>query len=114
MFDSYRNKKDLPITQEESKYKSKKESSVSHSSARSKHKHEYKPCKFRYTTTYCIPDKDAKTYIFTDTGKYCIICGKIGDRKMFHTEDFMKRFDLENPNAPVFEVDGYMDKFVSI
>lgn len=114
MFDSYRNKKDLPITQEESKYKSKKESSISHSSARSNHKHMYNACKFRYSQTYPIPGKDAKTYTFTDTGKYCSICGKISDRKMLHTEDSMKKFDLENPDAPIFEVTGYLDKFIDI
>ena len=114
MFDSYKRDKELGIVEEEIPHKRKKESSTSHSSAKAKHKHEYKPCKFKYSNTYAIPGKDAKTYTFIDTGKYCIICGRINDRKMLHTEDFMKSFDLENPDAPIFEVDGYMDKFVNI
>ena len=115
MFDSYRNKKDLPITQEESKYKSKKESSVSHSSSKSKHKHEYKPCKLRYSETYCIPNKGPKTYTFTNTAKYCTICGRISNWKMHLFEEEMKKFDLENPDAPIFEVSGdWKDKFVNI
>ena len=114
MFDSYRNKKDLPITQEEPKYKSKKESSVSHSSIKSKHKHVYAPCKFTYSQTYAIPNKDAKIYHFTDIGTYCTICGKIGDRKMSWKPEYKENFNKENPNAPVFEVSGYMDKFVNI
>ena len=115
MFDSYRNKKDLPITQEESKYKSKKESSTSHSSAKSKHKHEYKPCKLRYSETYCIPDKGPKTYTFTNTADYCTICGRISNWKMHLFEEEMKKFDLENPDAPIFEVSGDLrEKFVKI
>ena len=114
MFDSYRNKKDLPITQEEPKYKSKKESSVSHSSIKSKHKHIYAPSKFTYTKTYPIPNKEAKTYTFTDIGTYCTICGKIGQRTMFYGEDKKKQFEVENPNAPLFSVEGYRDKFVKI
>ena len=110
MFDSYRNKKDLPITQEESKYKSKKESSVSHSSSKSKHKHEYKPCKLRYSDTYTIPGKDAKTYTFIDSADYCIICGKINNRKMI----WRNKEVIEDPNIPTFDVGGYRDKFVDI
>ena len=114
MFDSYKNKKDLPITQEEPKYKSKKESSVSHSSIKSKHKHVYAPCKFTYSQTYAIPDNEPKIYHFTDVGTYCIICGRIGQRSMHYREDKKKQFDLENPNAPIFTVEGYRDKFVDI
>ena len=114
MFDSYKRDKEFGIVEEEIPYKRKKESSTSHSSAKSKHKHMYKACKFRYSQTYPIPGKDVKTYTFTDTGTYCIICGKIGDRKMLHAENTMKQFDLENPGAPIFEVDGYVDKFIKI
>ena len=114
MFDSYRNKKDLPITQEEPKYKSKKESSVSHSAIKSKHKHVYAPCKFAYSQTYAIPGSEPKTYHFTDSGTYCIICGKIGQRSMHYREDYKKQFDIDNPNAPTFTVEGYGDKFVEI
>ena len=114
MFDSYRNKKDLPITQEEPKYKSKKESSVSHSSIKSKHKHIYAPCKFTYSQTYNYPDKEPKNLTFTDLGTYCIICGKIGQRSMWYKPGYREQFDLENPDAPVFHVDGYRDKFVDI
>ena len=110
MFDSYRNKKDLPITQEEPKYKSKKESSVSHSSIKSKHKHIYAPCKLTYSDTYCIPGKDTKTYTFTDSADYCIICGKINNRKML----WRNREVLDNPDIPTFEVEGYRDKFIKI
>ena len=110
MFDSYRNKKDLPITQEEPKYKSKKESSVSRSSSKSKHKHDYRPCKLTYSDTYAIPGKEAKTYTFTDSADYCIVCGEINNRRML----WRNKEILDDPNIPTFPVEGYRDKFVEI
>ena len=110
MFDSYKRDKELGIIEEEIPHKRKKESSTSHSSAKSKHKHEYKPCKLRYSDTYAIPGKDAKIYTFTDSADYCIICGKINNRKMIWRNEEV----IEDPNIPTFEVEGYRDKFVNI
>ena len=101
---------DFMIDNEIARYKSKKPSSVSKSEAKSKHKHEYKPCKLTYSDTYSIPGKDAKTYTFIDSADYCIICGKINNRKMFWRDKEV----IEDPNVPTFNVEGYMDKFVEI
>ena len=64
MFDSYKRDKELALIDEEIPHKRKRESSTSHSSARSKHKHQYKPCKLTYSDTYDIPGKDSKIYTF--------------------------------------------------
>ena len=101
---------DFMIDNEVAKYKSKKPSSVSKSEAKSKHKHEYRPCKLTYSDTYAIPGKDAKTYTFTDSADYCIICGKINNRKML----WRNKEVIEDPNIPTFDVEGYRDKFVEI
>ena len=101
---------DFMIDNEIARYKSKKPSSVSNSKARSKHKHEYKPCKLTYSDTYAIPGKDAKTYTFTDSADYCIICGRINNRKMI----WRNKEVIEDPNIPTFKVEGYKDKFVEI
>ena len=98
------------IDNEIAKYKSKKPSSVSKSEAKSKHKHEYKPCKLTYSNTYAIPGKDAKPYTFTDSADYCIICGRINNRKMI----WRNKEVIEDPNIPTFKVEGYKDKFVEI
>ena len=98
------------IDNEIARYKTKKPSSVSKSEARSKHKHQYKPCKLTYSNTYSIPGKDAKTYTFTDSADYCIMCGKINNRKMFWRDEEV----IEDPNVPTFNVEGYKDKFVEI
>lgn len=101
---------DFMIDNEVARYKSKKPSSVSKSEARSKHKHEYMPCKLTYSDTYAIPGKDAKTYTFTDSANYCIICGKINNRKMIWKDKAV----IEDPNVPTFNVEGYRDKFVTL
>ena len=110
MFDSYKRDKELGIVEEEIPHKRKKESSTSHSSAKSKHKHEYMPCKLRYSDTYTSPGKDAKTYTFIDSADYCIICGKINNRKML----WRNKEVIEDPTIPTFDVEGYRDKFVNI
>ena len=101
---------DFMIDKEIAKYKSKKPSSVSKSDAKSKHKHEYKPCKLTYSDTYAIPGKDAKTYTFTDSADYCIICGKINNRKMIWRNEEV----IKDPNIPTFDVEGYRDKFIDL
>ena len=110
MFNSYKRDKELGIIEEEPRHRRKKESSTSHSSAKSNHKHEYKPCKLRYSNTYAIPGKDAKTYTFIDSADYCIICGKINNRKMI----WGNKEVIEDPNIPTFDVEGYKDKFVQL
>ena len=98
------------IDNEIAKYRTKKPSSVSKSEARSKHKHQYKPCKLSYSDTYAIPGKDVRTYNFTDTADYCIICGKINNRKMM----WRNKEVLEDDSIPTFKVSGYTDKFINI
>lgn len=102
------------IDNEVAKYRTKKPSSVSKAANKAKHKHVYSPCKFSYSQRYDIPGKDAKVYEFKDLGTYCVICGKIGNRSFLHSVEDSAKFDQQNPNAPIFDVNGFCDKFVEI
>lgn len=55
------------------RHKKKKLSSISKSRTKAKHKHRYKECLF---------NKDGERH----KGKYCTICGKIGDIDLFNME----------------------------
>lgn len=52
------------------KYYKSKESNISKSNRKSKHKHQYEECLLQY---------DLVGYPHTELSSYCIICGKIGD-----------------------------------
>ena len=57
------------------KYLKQKESNISKSNHKSKHKHQYKEYLIQYELIFA-----GKNHIKTRLYSYCIICGKIGDR----------------------------------
>lgn len=58
------------------KYLKQKESNISKSNRKSKHKHYYEECLIQYPITFA-----GKTHICTRLDGYCTICGKIGSVK---------------------------------
>lgn len=94
------------------KYKTKKPSSTSKASSKAKHKHMYSPCKLTYTECYSIPGKTTKVCTFQDLATYCTVCGKIGYRSFLHSVEDHIKFDQENPDAPIFEIKTFSEKFV--
>lgn len=57
------------------KYLKSKESNISKSNRKSKHKHHYEECLIQYRSTFI-----GKTRLNTDLYTYCTICGKINER----------------------------------
>ena len=57
------------------KYLKQKESNISKSNRKSKHKHHYEECLIQYRSTFI-----GKTCLNTDLYTYCTICGKINER----------------------------------
>ena len=69
------------------KYLKQRESNISKSNRKSKHKHHYEECLIQYH----LP-RSTRTYILLYS--YCIICGKINDRmKNSIVTDYMKKVD---------------------
>lgn len=71
--------------QEVPKYKKSKDSNISKSNRKSKHKHKYEECIIQYPFTFA-----GKNNIRTQLCSYCTICGKIGDR--FKDTNSMKSY----------------------
>lgn len=61
--------------QEIPKYLKSKQSNISKSNRKSKHKHQYEECLIQYNFRYAN-ENNLMTYLHS----YCTICGKIGDR----------------------------------
>ena len=57
------------------KYLKQKESNISKSNRKSKHKHQYEECLIQYRSTFI-----GKTHLNTGLYTYCTICGKINER----------------------------------
>lgn len=57
------------------KYLKQKESNISKSNRKSKHRHQYEECLIQYNFRYANNDN-----LMTTLYSYCTICGKIGDR----------------------------------
>ena len=57
------------------KYLKQKESNISKSNRKSKHKHQYEECLIQYRSTFI-----EKTHLNTGLYTYCTICGKINER----------------------------------
>ena len=57
------------------KYLKQKESNISKSNRKSKHKHQYEECLIQYRSTF-----EEKTCLNTGLYTYCTICGKINER----------------------------------
>lgn len=95
------------VEQEAAKYLKRKKSSVSKSSVKSKHKHIYKDVLF------VCENKPHK-------GKYCTLCGKIGDLQFFlsekrngyyhvlTTEELYAKFG----NLDVIEIENTFQKYI--
>ena len=60
------------------KYLKQKESNISKSKKKSKHKHYYEECLIQYNMKIGLINKPS--ILITSLGSYCTICGKIGDR----------------------------------
>ena len=98
------------IDNEIPKYKKSKNSTVSKSSAKSRHKHEYVECLFINDDT---PHR----------GTYCKICGKVGDIQWFETEhtenglwrviDYDEVYKMYN-NLEKVELDDLLQKYVAL
>ena len=114
------------------KYLKQKESNISKSNRKSKHKHHYEECLIQYNLKIRLINKPP--VLITSLGSYCTICGKIGDRfkedksivkdyrrtvdtpigkcyQMISSEELYKRY---HNKLPVFFVedywkDGYVD-----
>lgn len=87
------------------KYIKQKESNISKSNRKSKHKHQYEECLIQYPITFA-----GKSYTKTGLYNYCTICGKIGNR-FPETELYEKYYD----NLLVFFVeDIYKEKYVDL
>ena len=84
------------------KYHKNTGSNKSKSLKKSKHKHQYAACKFLIHTNWSWR-KDP----LIERGTYCTICGKIGSRQSLFTIDKAEAWDRENPNPPVFELQGF-------
>ena len=97
------------VDTEITRYKKKKQSSTSHASKKSDHKHSYSKCKLVIDTAWSWKHEP-----LVELGSYCTICGKIGDRLFLFDEAKAKSFDEENPNAPVFNLSDYFSKFVDL
>ena len=105
---------DFMIDNDIAKYRAKKPSSTSKYSSKAKHKHTYEPCILRYYFNYDCPGKPKRVKEIKDHGTYCTICGKIGDWISFLDSKKIEQFNKDYPDAPVFNVEGYRDKFVNI
>lgn len=87
------------------KYIKQKESNISKSNRKSKHKHQYEECLIQYPITFA-----GKSYTKTGLYNYCTICGKIGNR-FPGTELYEKYYD----KLLVFFVeDIYKEKYVDL
>lgn len=106
------------MDEEVGKYVKKKKSNTSKVSKKSKHKHIYKECLL--TCDFLKSNRIA-------LGSYCIICGRIGGRKIEHNKimdddgNFQAYRSLTNEeilekhkSLPLFRINDFSDKSVSI
>lgn len=73
------------------KYRKQKESNISKSNRKSKHKHQYEECLIQYQFDFL-----GENNILTSLRSYCTICGKLGDRfdeDKSIVKDYVKRID---------------------
>ena len=83
------------------KYLKQKESNISKSNRKSKHKHHYEECLIQYKSTFI-----GKTHLNTDLYIYCTICGKIGDKvKDSIVKDYIKS-ELHNRRTIYYVMSG--------
>ena len=76
------------------KYLKQKESNISKSKRKSKHKHHYEECLIQYNFSF-----GNKNCIHTELSSYCTICGKIGDR--FKKDKSIVKDYIREVNSPI-------------
>lgn len=76
------------------KYLKSKESNISKSNRKSKHKHHYEECLIQYRSTFI-----GKTRLNTDLYTYCTICGKINER--FKENKSIVKDYIREVNSPI-------------
>ena len=82
------------------KYLKQKESNISKSNRKSKHKHHYEECLIKYRSTFL-----GNTYINTGLYTYCTICGKINER-FKENKSIVKDYTIE-VNSPISKCKCY-------
>lgn len=114
--------------EEVGKYRTKKESNVSKSNRKSKHKHLYKECLIQYDYEY-LGSHRTRTHL----ASYCSVCGKIGEKlkdtivtdynRVGFTESKFKYFSIisdeeliekYSDKMPLFHIDKCTDNYVDI
>lgn len=80
--------------QEIPKYLKQKESNISKSNRKSKHKHHYEECLLQYRSTFI-----GKTRFNTGLYTYCTICGKINER--FKGNKSIVKDYIREVNSPI-------------
>ena len=76
------------------KYLKQKESNISKSNRKSKHKHHYEECLIQYRSTFA-----EKTCLNTGLYTYCTICGKINER--FKENKSIVKDYIREVNSPI-------------
>ena len=76
------------------KYLKQKESNISKSNCKSKHKHQYEECLIQYKSTFA-----GKTHLNTGLYTYCTICGKINER--FKENRSIVKDYIREVNSPI-------------
>ena len=76
------------------KYLKQKESNISKSNRKSKHKHHYEECLIQYRSTFA-----GKTHLNTGLYTYCTICGKINER--FKENKSIVKDYIREVNSPI-------------
>ena len=76
------------------KYLKQKESNISKSNRKSKHKHQYEECLIKNKSIFA-----GKTHLNTDLYTYCTICGKINER--FKENKSIVKDYIREVNSPI-------------
>ena len=82
------------------KYLKQKESNISKSNRKSKHKHHYEECLIQYRSTFA-----EKTCLNTGLYTYCTICGKINER--FKENKSIVKDYIREVNSPISKCKCY-------
>ena len=109
------------IQDEIPKYLKQKESNISKSNRKSKHKHRYKECLIQYPIIFA-----GKSYTKTGLYNYCTICGKIGGNidptrdvvehvsgkhlRMLSKEEILE----QNKDLEIFDIGNMFAKYVPL
>lgn len=125
------------IEQEIPKYLKQKESDVSKSNRKSKHKHQYEECLIQYKWNFKSNafTQEEKERIHTSLSSYCTICGKIGgiikNSKYQKEIDVLQKqrqtgsnfwisisgeeiYEMYHDKLPVFFVDNMFGKYIDL